>query len=128
MTRVRYVWLVCGLAVLIVDSLGSLAARHWGFGYGELRPLSYIIYFCAGAGGGRVAGIRAGAAAGAITALVDATVGWAISSALGAAPKTGPLPPGAILLVVLGVVITGLGLGLVGGALGKGVHRAVAGD
>jgi hypothetical protein len=128
MTGVRYVWFVCGLAVLILDSLGSLAARHWGFSYGNLSAISFLIYFCAGAGGGRLAGIWAGGIAGAITALIDATVGWAISSALGAVPGGGALSPTAILLVVLGVVFTGWVLGLFGGAVGKAVHRAVAAD
>jgi hypothetical protein len=123
----RYVWFVCGLAVLILDSLGSLAARRWGFSYGNLSGISYMIYFCAGAGGGRLAGIWAGGVAGAITALIDATAGWAISSALGVVPRGGTLSAIAILLVVLGVVFTGWILGLLGGAVGKAVHRSVAG-
>ena len=115
MTGIRYVWLVCGLAVLILDSLGSLAARHWGFNYSNLSGVSFLIYFCAGVGGGRLVGIWAGGVAGAITALIEATVGWAISSALGAVPRDGPaLSPTAILLVVLSVVFT------------KAVHRSVA--
>jgi hypothetical protein len=129
MTGIRYVWLVCGLAVLILDSLGSLAARHWGFSYGNLSVISFLIYFCAGAGGGRLVGIWAGGVAGAITALIEATVGWAISSALGAAPRGGlSLSPTAILLVVLSAVFTGWVLGLLGGAVGKAVHRSVAAD
>jgi len=125
-TGTRYVWLVCGLAVLIVDTLGALAARHWGFPYANLAPVSYILYFCAGVGGGRVAGTPAGGVAGAVTALVDATLGWGIASLLVATP--GPeraLGPLVIALVVLGVVFTGLVLGLLGGVVGKFLHRAV---
>jgi hypothetical protein len=129
MTGIRYVWLVCGVAVLILDSVGSLAARHWGFSYSSLSVISFLIYFCAGVGGGRLVGIWAGGVAGAITALIEATVGWAISSALGAVPRGGSsLSPIAILLVVLSVVFTGWVLGLLGGAVGKAVHRSVAAD
>jgi hypothetical protein len=125
-TGTRYVWLVCGLGVLIVDTLGALAARHWGFPYATLAPVSYILYFCAGVGGGRLAGTPAGGVAGAVTALVDATLGWGIASLLGATP--GPersLGLLVIALVVLGAVFTGLVLGLLGGVVGKFLHRAV---
>jgi len=46
MTSTRYVWLACGLAVLILDTLGSLAARRWGFAYGRLSAISFLLYFC----------------------------------------------------------------------------------
>lgn len=126
MTGTRYVWLVCGLGVLTVDTLGAVAARHWGFPYANLAPVSYILYFCAGVGGGRLAGTPAGGVAGAVTALVDATLGWGIASLLGATP--GPEPSLGVLVIalaVLGMVFTGLVLGLLGGAVGKSVHRAV---
>ena len=61
-----------------------------------------------------------------MTALVDATLGWGIASLLGATP--GPersLGLLVIALAVLGMVFTGLVLGLLGGAVGKSVHRAV---
>jgi hypothetical protein len=76
-TGIRYVWLVCGTAVLALDIVASSASGRRGLGYAALRPVAIVIYFCAGAGGGRLAGIRAGALAGAVTALVDATLGWA---------------------------------------------------
>jgi hypothetical protein len=129
MTRMRRVWLVCGLAVLVLDTLGSLAARHWGFAYGSLSAVSFIIYFCAGVGGGRLSGVWSGGIAGGITALVDATLGWAISSWLGATSSTGPaLTPLSITLVGVGVVFTGWLLGLLGGVIGKVVHRSLAAD
>ena len=76
MTSTRYVWLICGLAVLILDTLGSLAARHWGFAYGSLSAISFLLYFCAGVGAGRLANVWAGGIAGGVTALIDATLGW----------------------------------------------------
>ena len=139
MTGTRYVWLVCGLAVLLLDLAGSLAARYWGFAYGNLSPVSFLLYFGAGVGEnfsslagdrrGRLAGVRAGGIAGAVTALVDATAGWAISSAVGVAGRPLWRSPGwEITLVALGVILTGWVLGLAGGILGKVVHRSVAAD
>jgi hypothetical protein len=129
MTSPRYVWLVCGLAVLALDTLGSLAARRWDFDDGKLSAVSFILYFCAGVGGGRLAGVWAGGVAGGVTALLDATLGWAISSVLGAVPTRGAaLTPLSIGFVVLGVVFTGWVLGLVGGAVGRLVRQSVAAD
>lgn len=127
MTSTRYVWLVCGLAVLILDTLGSLAARHWGFAYGSLSAMSFLLYFCAGVGAGRLAGVWAGGLAGGVTALIDATLGWAISAGVGATQRAG-LTPLTIGVVALGVVLTGWVLGLFGGVIGKAVHRSVAAD
>lgn len=127
MTTVRYVWLVCGLAILILDTIGSLAARRWGFAYGSLAPISYILYFCAGVGAGRLKGIGSGGLAGAVTGLVDATLGWSISRALGPGLGTAPqTTPVAVVLVALGVVFTGWVLGLLGGVIGKVVHQSSA--
>lgn len=127
MSSTRYVWLVCGVAVLLLDTLGSLASRHWGFPYGRLSAISFMLYFCAGVGGGRLAGVWAGGIAGGVTALIDATLGWAISTALLAMPAAhAPLPPLSIALIIVEVTITGWGLGLVGGVVGKMVHRWVA--
>src|SRR3954468_20340818 len=120
----RYVWLVCGTAVLVLDILSSLTPERWGLGYATLRPVAIILYFCAGVGGGRIAGVRAGALAGAVTALIDATLGWAIAGAMGARPETPRL--GATALVALATITAGTGIGLVGGVLGKVVHSRLA--
>jgi hypothetical protein len=124
----RYVWLVSGTAVLLLDSGGALASRLWGFEYRSLAPVSFILYFCAGVGAGRLAGVLAGGVAGAMTALVDATLGWGLAIALGvpgSAPRPGVVGGAA---VALGVIATGYGLGLVGGALGKVVHAHLVGS
>jgi hypothetical protein len=123
----RYVWLVCGTAVLLLDTGGALASRRWGFEYRSLAPVSFILYFCAGVGGGRIAGVLAGGVAGAVTALVEATLGWALAIALGVPGSTPRLGAVATAVVVLGVVATGSGLGLVGGVLGKIVHSRLVG-
>jgi hypothetical protein len=125
-TGTRYVWLVCGTAVLALNILGALVSGRWGLDQAAIRAIAVILYFCAGVGGGRIAGVRAGALAGAATALVDETLGRAIFGALSAGPTVHA--PGVIgtAVVALGVIFTGLGVGLVGGALGKVVHSRLA--
>ncbi len=125
-TGTRYVWLVSGTAVLVVDIGASLVSGRWGLDYAALRPVAIILYFCAGVGGGRLAGVLAGALAGAVTALVDATLGWAIAGALEARPTTPPLGVLATALVALATITTGWGVGLVGGVVGKVVHSRMA--
>jgi hypothetical protein len=123
----RYVWLVCGTAVLLFDTGAALASRGWGFDYRSLAPVWFILYFCAGVGGGRIAGVLAGGVAGAITALVQATLGWAIATALGVSGSSPPIGAVAAVMVALGVVVVGWGLGLAGGVLGKVVHSHLVG-
>src|SRR3954453_176129 len=123
---IRYVWLVCGTTVLVLDMLGSLTPEHWGLGYAALRPVAIILYFCAGVVGGRLAGVRAGALAGAVTALVDATLGWAVAGAMVARPEIPRLGATATVGVAFATITTGAGIGLVGGVLGKVVHSELA--
>ena len=125
-TDTRHVWLIGGIAVLLLDAGGALASRAWGFEYRALAPVSLIHYICAGVGAGRIAGVVAGGIAGAATALVDATLGRALAIALGAGSRT-QLGPIGTAVVALGVVVTGCGLGLVGGLLGKMVHSHMVG-
>ncbi len=122
----RYVWLVSGTAVLVLDILGARMPPRWVLDAAALRAVAIILYFCAGVGGGRVAGVWAGALAGAVTALVDATLGRAIMAALAARPMGPPLGAIATTVVALGTITTGLGVGLVGGVLGKLVHSHLA--
>ena len=125
---IRYVWLVCGIAVLLLDTGGALASRLWGFEYRALTPVAFILCFCAGVGGGRIAGVLAGGVAGAVTALVDATLGRALAMVLGTPGSTPPLGALTTLVVALGVVVTGAGLGLAGGLLGRLVHSHLIGS
>src|SRR3954468_16849392 len=122
----RYVWLVCGTAVLGLDILSSLIPQRCGLGYATLRRVAIILYFCAGVGGGRIAGVGAGALAGAVTALVDATLGRTIAGAMGARPEPPWLGAIAASVVALATITTGAGIGLVGGVLGKVVHSRLA--
>ena len=123
-TGIRYVWLVAGTAVLVLDILSALISPRWGFDDAAVRAVAIILYFCAGVGGGRVGGVWAGALAGAATALVDATLGRAVIGALGARqPSLGMI---AAAVVALGMITTGLGVGLVGGVLGKVVRSRLA--
>jgi hypothetical protein len=124
----RYVWLVCGVAVLLLDAGGVLASRLVHFEYAALAPVSFVLYFCAGVGGGRIAGVLAGGLAGAVTALVDTTLGRAVAIALGVSGSSPRLGAVATLVVALGVIVTGAGLGLVGGLVGRLVHSRLVGS
>jgi hypothetical protein len=124
--RTRYVWLVSSTAVLVLDVLGALVPARWGIDEAAVRAVAIILYFCAGVGGGRIAGVWSGALAGAGTALMDVTLGRAIPIALGARPMWPSLGAVASAVVALGTIATGLGIGLVGGVLGKVVHSHLA--
>ena len=39
-TGTRYVWLVSGTAVLVLDIGASLVSGRWGLGYAALRPVA----------------------------------------------------------------------------------------
>ncbi|HJX86618.1 MAG TPA: hypothetical protein VJ277_03570 [Gemmatimonadales bacterium] len=111
-TGIRYVWLVCGTAVLALDIVASSASGRRGLGYAALRP-------------SRSSSISAPA--------------WAadVSPDPGGRPgRRGNGPGGrhvglgngalATALVALATIATGFGIGLVGGALGKVGHSRMA--
>jgi hypothetical protein len=102
MTPVRRVLPFAVLAVLLLDTVGSLAADHYGFEYGRLAVVSYALYALAGWAAGRLGGLRGAALVGFCTGLVDATIGWAISWAIG--PGRPPAGAGLPLVLALGMV------------------------
>ena len=120
MTAVQRVVIVSGVAVLLFDTVVSIAAEQLGFSYGALIPISFLIYAVAGFAAGRAAGWKAGVVAGSLTAFIDATLGWAISWQLGPGrPPEGFTGIGAIVIVILTVTVSGAVFGLVGGALAQ---------
>jgi hypothetical protein len=111
---------VASLAVLALDTLGSLASKAFGFTYGSLAWGSLIIYAAAGFFAARSGGLRTAAQGGGAVALADATLGWAISWALGpgrpAAGYTGLAP---ILGTIALAWLTGIASGLAGGFIAR---------
>jgi len=119
MTNVRIVVLVSSLIVIAFDSLGAVAARHWGFPYTRLGIGSLIIYGVAGYMAARASTIRGGVLAAAFVGLVDATIGWIVSSIIG--PGRLQYEDGSLIniaIVVFVVVYLAAGVGFIAGFVG----------
>lgn len=72
------------LAVVLLDSIGSIASRKLNFNYGLLSPLSMLIFGMVGALAAQASSLYIGIGIATIVGLVDATVGWKISVLLNA--------------------------------------------
>ena len=115
---------VASMAVLVLETLGSLASKAFGFGYGSLAWGSLIIYAAAGFFAARSGGLRTAAQGGAAVALVDATLGWAISWSLGPGrPAAGYTGMGPIVGTVALAWLTGMASGFVGGLIARLLTR-----
>ncbi len=75
--------LLFSLVVLVLDTLGALAAQRLGFRYTELATVSLLIYFTVGWTLYPNHSIALAAVAGMVVGLVDSTLGWAISWKIG---------------------------------------------
>jgi hypothetical protein len=83
MSTIAIIVLGC-VAVLVLDTLGSLLARRTGFKYTLLTPLSVAIYAATAYFAAREADVwLVGSLAGAATAATDATLGWRIPRRVG---------------------------------------------
>jgi hypothetical protein len=131
--RTRYVWLVCGVAIAVVECLSALALRGRYVGAEALHSLSYTLYLVAGIGAGRLdasgrlwPSVRAGGLAGAVTGLIGSLVSQTMTWWLGLG-SLGPAvaPWVGVVMVALVALATGGAMGLLGGIVGWGVHRAV---
>lgn len=116
------------VAVLVPDTLGSLASRALGFDYGSLWFVSTLIYAAVGAYVGLGAPLSRAATAAAVVGLVEATIGWAISWAIGPGrPEPGePSSAASIALAVVFVTLLAAGVGTIGGWLARRVRRPAA--
>lgn len=111
---------VASSAVLVLDTVGSLASNAFGFRYRSLAWGSLIIYAAGGFFAARRGGLRTAALGGGAVALVDTTLGWAISWALGPGrPPAGYTGLGPIVGTVALAWLTGLASGVVGGLLAR---------
>ena len=113
-------WIVVGcIAVVLFDTIASVAAEGLDFEYGNLFPISFAIYGVTAFVAARAErSVRIGVAAGAAVALADATAGWAISWAIGpGAPDERERDVATVVATALLVVATGAAIGLVAGGL-----------
>jgi hypothetical protein len=75
------------VAVLTLDTIGSLLSKRLGFFYGRISPISLLLWTAAGAlasrAGTALLALFLGVLAGLMVGLVDSTVGWWISWRIG---------------------------------------------
>jgi type IV secretory pathway VirB2 component (pilin) len=130
-----YVYLVCGLAVILLDVVTAFAFRGRPFAPDAVQSMGYALFFVAGVGSGRLhvrtprpwAAARSGLLAGALTGAIETTLGRLAVIALGLQPAaerggwSWPLP--AITGAV--TVLTAASLGALGALVGWGVRRTV---
>jgi Mg/Co/Ni transporter MgtE len=116
------------VAVLLLDTLGSLASRALAFNYGSLSAVSTVIYLAVGAYVGLGAPLSRAAGAAAVVGFVEATLGRAISWAIGPGrPEPGD-PSGAAVIASAVVMVTliAAAVGTIGGWLARRIRRPAA--
>jgi uncharacterized membrane protein len=108
---------VAVLAVLVLDTVGSLASRRYGFRYGSLTLISWALRIATGFFAARYGTIKISFFAGGAVALIDATLGWYISWKIGPGRPQGEITSDLLVNTVLVVTLTGAALGFIGGLL-----------
>jgi len=108
-------------AIVIFDTIGSLASRNFGFGYQWLVIGSYLIYAGVGFAASKYNGLIFAPLAGGITSLVDSTLGWYISWIIGPGRLNMEMDLTAIISTVIFVTLTGVIIGLIGGLVGRAI-------
>jgi type IV secretory pathway VirB2 component (pilin) len=130
-----YVYLVCGVAVILLDVVTAFAFHGRPFASDAVQSMGYALFFVAGVGSGRLhvrtrrpwAAARSGLLAGALTGAIETTLGRLAVIALGLQPAaqrggwSWPVP--AITGAV--TVLTAASLGALGALIGWGVRRMV---
>jgi len=72
------------LAILFIDTVGSITSNKLNFSYSYLSPISFLIYTSIAFWVTREINRKTGITIAALLGLIDATIGWKISIALGA--------------------------------------------
>jgi hypothetical protein len=104
--------------VLLISTVGAFLSKAFGFNYGHLAILSFLLYFGSGYFGAQLAGPGKGMLAGLILGTIDATIGWALSWAIGPGRLADTPRPGQLPAIVLTVVFTSVCLSGVGALIG----------
>jgi hypothetical protein len=107
------------IAVLLLDTIGSFASRRFGFNYGSLRVISWVLRIGTGFFAARYGSISLSALVGGLVAFIDATLGWYISWIIGPGRPKRPISRQLIGRIVLRVTLTGAALSFVGGLLAR---------
>lgn len=132
-----YVWLVCGIAIVVLDLVLAIALRGRPMAANAVAGSEYLICFVAGVGAGRLRGgarlwraVGSGLLAGAVTGAIGATLGRAAVFALdaGVAPASAAWSRPASELVAVVTALTGACLGAIGAIVGWAVRRTAVPD
>ena len=104
------------LAIVLLDSLGSIASKQLGFSYTSLASITFIIYGMVGFFSAKQKDLKTGGLFAAATGLFDATIGWKITMMLGVNTSTKITP---LIWFITIIFVTGLAAlcGLIGGWL-----------
>jgi hypothetical protein len=117
MIAIILILVVGALSVLTLDTIGSIAARQFGFAYGSLRIISWLLWFGTGFFAARYTSVSLSPLAGGIVALIDSTVGWYISWLIGPGRPRSEIDNMRIGQIISIVTLKGAALGLIGGLL-----------
>jgi hypothetical protein len=108
------------IGVIAFDIFASLASRAFGFWYPYATVGSWLIYGVVGFFAGRASSVKAASVAGGTMGFVDSTLGWAASWHIGPGNVgTDTVTAGSVLFVIIIVILTGMIIGAICGALGR---------
>ena len=120
-------WKIVGLgiaAVLVFDTVASIASLTMGFPYGYASIGSFLIYTMIGYFAFRRCGFVLSIGAAVVVELVDATLGWFISWQIGPGALPADQITTSILAMTLGFVLV---LAVVCSSIGSAVARVAHG-
>ena len=115
MPTIILVLIVGSFAVLLFDTIGSIASRQFRFRYASLAIVSWILWLGTGFFAAWYGQLYLSLLAGGIVAFVEATLGWYISCLIGPGRPKNKLSRIAIGKIVLIVTMKGAALGFIGG-------------
>ena len=124
----RYV-VMGSVAVLVLDTLASFAARLLAFDYALLSSVSMILYGAIGFAAQKHLSLGSATVAAVGVGAVDATIGWLISSAiLPPVPEVSLYPPIPTLAVIAFVVALAASCGFAGALLRRIIRPSPLAD
>lgn len=123
MPTIILVLIVGSFAVLMLDTIGSIASRQFRFRYSSLSIISCIFWFGTGFFAAWYGQLLLSLLAGGIVAFVEATLGWYISWLIGPGRPKNKLSHTVIGKIVLIVTLKGAAIGFIGGLLAETILR-----
>ena len=93
------------VAVILVDTIGSLISRTTGFPYGYFAIVSCAIYIAIGIIDGYARSARSAVISAFAVSLVDATIGWWVSWQLGPGRLTATSTARIYIVILTGMLV-----------------------